>query len=112
MESVKRCASKFRYLGSLKGKQLERAIQKLPAHVIRCLYELSLNLVFAPYNGFRVYQKLIKKKIKPFEVIILRLIRSKRRSQQRKLLKKGGGGVTLAILSLLSTVIASVASMI
>lgn len=112
MESVKRCASKFRILGSLKGKKLEKAIESAPSHLIKCLYELSLNLVYSPYNGFRLYKKLIKKKIKPFETIILRLIKSKRRSDQRKLLKKGGGGVTLAILSLLSSIIASVASMI
>lgn len=112
MELVQKCLQKFRWLGSLQGKKLEKAINQLPDHAIRCLYELSLNLVFSPYNGFRLHKTLIKKKIQPFKNTILKLIKTKKRKQQRKLLRKGGGGVTLALLSLLSTVIASVASML
>ena len=108
MDEIEKCRKHFHMLLSLRGKALQRAIDKLPNHTIRCLYRIAVNLVFSPYNGLRTHSDLIKKKIFPHKKILLKLIKERQRGKQRKLLKKGG--ITIAILSLLAAVIASVAS--
>ena len=108
MDEIEKCRKHFQALLSLRGKDLQKYINKLPNHAIKCLHRIAINLVFSPYNGFRIHSNFIKKKIQPHKKILLKLIRERQRQRQRKLLKRGGA--TLAILSLLAAVIASVAS--
>ncbi len=108
MDEIEKCRKYFQLLLSLKGRALQRAVDKLPSHTIRCLHRIAINLVFSPYNGFRIRSDLIKKKLFPHKRILLKLIKERQRQKQRKILRKGG--ISLTILSLLAAVIASVAS--
>lgn len=110
MDKIKKCQNHFRHLGSLKGRSLNKAIDKLPPHAIRCLWEIAVNFIFSPYNGLRIYKNLIKKKTLKHKKTLLKLIKTNQLKKQRKILKSGG--VSLALLSLLATVIASVASIL
>ena len=108
MDEIEKCRKYFQKLLTLRGKALQRAVDKLPAHSIRCLHRVAINLVFSPYNGFRIRSDLIKKKLFPHKKILLKLIKERQRQKQRKILRKGG--ISLTILTLLAAVIASVAS--
>ena len=111
MELVKKCKNHLKFIGSLRGKQLEEYIKKkASSQVIKCLYQLALNYVFSPYNLFHKHKKIIKKKTQKHKKDLLKLIRTKKQKDQRKILKKGG--LSLTLIALLSTVFASLVSVL
>ena len=78
--------------------------------VIECLFQVALNLVYGSKarNGIElspVHLKVLKK----HKRALMKLIKTKKPSLQRKLLK---GGAAIALLSVLASVIASLASLV
>ena len=111
MEILKKCRNHLKFLGTLRGRKLSRYIdKKASSQIIKCLYELALNFVYSPYNIFHQHQHTIKKRIKKHKKNIIKLINTKKRKDQRKILKVGG--LSLTLLDLLSTVFASIVSLL
>lgn len=111
MEIIKHCKNHLKFLGSLRGRQLEQYIaKKASTQVIKCLFELALNFVFSPYNVFHKHQNIIKRKTKKHKKNLLKLIYAKKRKDQRSILKRGGLSTTL--LALLSTVFATLVGLL
>ena len=107
MHILVECLSELRYLGSLRGKKLVKYIHNASKRLIDCLQQIALNILFSHRTGMSIKPKDLKK-LKPHKKSLVSLIHSKNHKKKRKILKKGG--VVLGLLSVLATVIASLAA--
>ena len=89
MDEIEKCRKHFHMLLSLRGKALQRAIDKLPNHTIRCLYRIAVNLVFSPYNGLRTHSDLIKKKNFSSQKNFIKTHKRASKREAEKTFKKG-----------------------
>ena len=111
MDLLKECLPEFRYLLTLSKPQSHKYLSKAPLKLIKCLYHVALNIVYGgkETNGFDIQPDHVKS-LKKHRQTLLRLVKTKKPSLQRRLLKRGGAGV--ALLTVLATVIATLASLV
>ena len=110
MDIVTECLPELRYLLSLSKSQSRKYIQQASPMVIECLFQVALNLVYGSKarNGIEVSPAHLKT-LKKHKRTLMKLIRTKKPSLQRKLLK---GGAAVALLTVLASVIATLASLV
>ena len=111
MDILTDCLPELRYLLSLSKAQSRKYLNKASPKLIECLFQVALNLVYASKegNGLTLLPHHISP-LKKHRSTLLKLVKSRQISHRRKLLKKGGSAT--ALLTVLASVIASLASML
>lgn len=109
MKIVKKCLGELRYLQSLKKKKRDVYIKNASDTILECLKQVALNELYAKYNKLPVGPKEIKI-LKPYKKTLLKLIQAKTEEEKRKHLLRGG--VVTAILTVLGSIIATLAAAI
>ena len=88
MELLRQCLPQLRYIRYyLKGKKLETYLKTVSNSIVKCIAQISLNLMYSHKNGINL-NKLQIKKLKPFEKSMKALFTLKSVKKQKKLLKK------------------------
>ena len=101
----------LRFLLSLNKIQTKKYLSKAPPKVIRCLYEVALNIVYGhkSRNGFDITPGHVKS-LKKHKRTLTKLVKTRNLSAQRRLLKKGG--VAVSLLLVLGSVISTLAALL
>ena len=99
----------IRYLRELPERQIRSYIDRAAPQMIDCLHQIVLNLLYsgAEKNGISLSTAHIKK-LKKHKNHMVKLAKTTNKKKQRKLLKKGG--MVLELLTVLSSVIATLAA--
>ena len=108
MHILVECLSELRYLGSLRGKKLRNYIHSASKRLIECLSQIALNILYSHLNGFNI-KKAQLKKLQKHKKSLLNLVHTKKHKKKKNILKKKGGMI-LEMLSILATVIGSLAA--
>lgn len=108
MHILVECLSELRYLGSLRGKKLSKYIHKASKRLIDCIQQIALNILYSNKNGLNIKKSRLKK-LKKHKKELIKLVYTKNHTKKKQILKKKGGMV-LEMLSILATVIASLAA--
>lgn len=111
MDLLKECLPEFRYLLTLSKPQSQKYLTKASPKLIKCLYHVALNIVYGgkDTNGLDIRPEHVKP-LKKHRQNLLRLVNTKKTSLQRRLLKRGGAAV--ALLTVLATVIGTLAALV
>ena len=100
----------LRYLQTLPKAQAKKYLEKASKKLTRCFYEIALNLVYSGKNrNGLALNPSHKRKLKKFKRPLMKLIKTKSHPIRKKLLK---GGLAIQLLSVMSAVIASLASIL
>ena len=108
MHILVECLSELRYLGSLRGRRLSKYIHTASKRLIDCIQQIALNILYSNKNGLNIKKSHLKK-LKKHKKQLIKLVHTKNHTKKRQILKKQGGMI-LEMLSILSTVIASLAA--
>ena len=88
MELLRQCLPQLRYIRYyLKGKELETYLKTVSNSIVKCIAQISLNLLYSHKNGININKSQIKK-LKPFKKSMKELVTLKSVKKQKKLLKK------------------------
>ena len=99
----------LRYVRGLTEKQRQKYLKNASAQLVECFFQIGLNFLYADQNTNGITLKPVHiKRLKKHKKSLLSLVNTKNLKQRRKVLLKGG--FALELLSLLSVVIASLAS--
>ena len=111
MEIVSECLPEIRYFLNLSKSQSKKYLAEASPKFIECLYQITINLLYGHKvkNGLTLNAHHVKQ-LKRHKKTFLKLVKTKRPSHQRKLLQKGGSSI--ALLSVLASVISSLASVL
>ena len=107
MKILKECMPQLRYMGSLNKKALIKYIDTSHPRVIRCLYEIALNILFSHKNGLKISKKQLKP-LKKHKKALLALVKTSELLKRKKILKKGG--LVIGLLTVMATVITALAA--
>lgn len=110
MHILEECFSELRYIGSLKGSRLINYIKKEASpKIIKCLQEIAINILYSHTNGMKIKKNELKK-LKRHKKNLIDLTKTDHVPTQKKILVKQKGGAILGMLSVLASVIASLAA--
>ena len=112
MHILEECLSELRYAGSLKGQKLINYIKnEASPKTIKCLQEIAINILYSHTNGMNIKKSQLKK-LKRFKKNMIDLTKTDHLPTQKKILAKNKGGAVLGMLSVLASVIASLAAIV
>ena len=100
----------LRYIQTLTKRQADKYLKKASKELTKCFFEIALNLVYSGRNrnGLPLSAGHVRK-LKKFKRPLMKLVKSKSHNSRKKHLK---GGLAIQLLSVMSAVIASLASIL
>ena len=110
MDILTRYLPELSHIQSLPKSKVGKYIKKAKPGLIECLAQIALNIVYASQisNGLPVKPHHAKK-LSKYKKPLLSLVKTKATAKRKRLLK---GGLVLELLTVLSAVIASLASIL
>ena len=102
--------AELRFIGSLKGKRLVDYIKNdASPQIIKCLREIALNILYSHTNGMKIQKKQLNK-LKKHKKNLIELSKTEHLPKQKKILIRNKGGAVIGMLTVLASVIASLAA--